>query len=256
MSLSAKIFFLPVFILSASILSAQLPGSEYDDDTRVEINIKYGYSGNYNYEWPEVRNLKLITIDAAYFKSNFSQWGYHSSNRWPALGDYALPFLINVAFNPEVGYQKVSTSLTGLFLGWHTHGISIISTKHFSLAPGIHWGDYSYSFRKYNAAADGLKEIEEPSGYYFALGPALITDISFFGMRLHYEGAWTKAWRMRELPNQDRIEGYPSPNFWNHLIIFQPFPSWHTGVEYAHVVNNGHTDNSGFRLAFYAGYSI
>ena len=83
-----------------------------------------------------------------------------------------------------------------------------------------------------------------------------INVISLFGMILHYEGAWTKAWRMREMPDQEPVEGYPAPNFWNHLVVFQPFGNLHAGLEYAHVVNNGNTLNEGYRLAFYIGYSL
>ena len=237
----------------------QLPGSRFDGETRVELNIKYGTSDDSHYEWPDVRNVKLVTFDVAYYKSNFEQWGYQSSNRWPAVGDFALPTLVNAAFDPDIAYEDISSSLTGLFLGWHTHALSVISTKHLSLSPGIHWGDYVYSFQRYNATYDdqgGLGEIEEPSGYYFAAGPALVADISLFGMILHYEGAWTKAWRMREMPNQNPVEGYPAPNFWNHLVVFQPFGSLHAGFEYAHVVNNGNTLNEGYRMAFYIGYSL
>ena len=246
-------------VIGSTTALGQLPGSHFDGETRIELNIKYGYAGDLHYEWPDVKYVKLLTFDAAYYKSNFKQWGYQSSNRWPALGDFALPVLVNAAFDPGVAYQNVSGSITGLFLGWHTHALSVISTKHLSLAPGIHWGDYVYSFQKYTATydyQDGLGEIEEPSGYYFAAGPALVADISLFGMILHYEGAWTKAWRMREMPDQEPVEGYPDPNFWNHLLVFQPFGSLHAGFEYAHVVNNGNTLNQGYRMAFYIGYSL
>jgi hypothetical protein len=78
---------------------------------------------------------------------------------------------------------------------------------------GTHWGDYVYSFQKYNASADDLGEIEESTGYYFAAGPVLVADISLFGMILHYERAWIKGWRMHEMPDQKPVEGYPAPNF-------------------------------------------
>lgn len=248
-----------IVILASVVIGSnalgQLPGSPFDGETRVELNIKYGSTEDQNYEWPEVRNLKLLTFDVAYYKSNFKQWGYQSSNRWPALGDYVLPFLVNVAYNRGHPYERGSNSLTGLFLGWHTHALSAIATKHISLSPGIHWGDYVYYFQKYNASGN-FEEMKEPSGYYFAAGPALVVDISFFGMILHYEGAWTKAWRMREMPDQEPVEGYPAPNFWNHLVVFQPFGKLHAGFEYAHIVNNGSTLNQGYRMAFYIGYSL
>jgi len=264
-----KLFFCCLF-LSALSVKAQLSDHPTNGEGQIRVFYKLGIAYN-EVKYPDAVAAGVSTIDFDITKSNYEKGGYQASHRWPILGDLAFPafmevigFIKSYDATPGISGTLGSTGLGCLIFGWHNHAWAIISNERINIAGGLHWGDYSYYFQEFNEPdryfSNNPLEFEDayadPSGYYGALGPALIADLAITSnLLIHYEGAYAFSFRMTKPGDNDDPAVAPNPIFINQQLELR-WRKFFTGIEYAFVPKHEEASHAGRRAAFILGYSF
>lgn len=253
--------------LFASNAYSQLKEHASHQEFQIRVFTKVGMSYN-TVRYPKAVGAGVLSLDVDLIKSNYEKFGYQVSHRWPIMGDFLFPGIMEVLGfiksyddTPGLMGRLGSTSLTCLLLGWHNHAWSLYSSDRINIAGGFHWGDYSYSFREYEESARFFRnsplrfsDIEsDPSGYFLGYGPTVIADFSVSSnIIIHYEGAYAFTARLMEADDDMAPQVSPNPRFLNQQLEVR-YNKLFIGLEYCNALKNQEADHYGRRLAFILG---
>ena len=226
------------------------------------INTTYG---NNKLPGKETTNHTSIEIDVA--KSIFSEKKTQFSYRNRIIGDgiHLAVEAINGGAN-ETAEKPGETNLYSLLIGWANIGWNVIRNENFNLATGFGIHDYWYTAV---ADDDPLQNIRpeghiEPSGWYGAIGPALIADaaIGSTGINVHVESTYALSKRFKEARKLREEENYetssPDPHFVNTQLEIR-YGSAFLGFTWVKMLNKYKVTkdfNSGTRFDIMLGFKF
>lgn len=256
-----------IIVLSSSKGYSQLKEHPTHQEFQIRVFTKVGMSYN-TVKYPKAVGAGVITLDVDLTKSNFESYGYQVSHRWPIMGDFLFPAIMEVLGfiksyddTPGLMGRLGSTSLTCLFLGWHNHAWSLYNSNRINIAGGFHWGDYSYSFKEYSESERFFEDSplrfsdigSDPSGYFLGYGPAIIADFAVSSnIIIHYEGTYAFTTRLMDAEDNMAPQDSPNPRFLNQQLELR-YNKLFLGAEYCNALKNEEADHFGRRLAFILG---
>ncbi|HNP19701.1 MAG TPA: hypothetical protein PKL31_14785 [Fulvivirga sp.] len=231
-----------IFILSNGY--AQLSNYNYADDGKMVkfepryISVKTLEADPDSVKNPNGFTIRLFSLD----KVNFDQGGYQYSHRFAFITESLSGFLIDMinGGNFETGFKNSSTSLSDFIIGWHNHVVNVVSLDNFNVAIGGHWGDYFLAFEPYSESSNTFEVVNEPAGWYGALGPAIMLDFNVFNVvNLHFEGSYAFTAKFMDATDMNFDREYPKPHFINLNLQLRTNSPIYAGFEQIRSVNRG-----------------
>ncbi len=236
-----------ITVLFISILSngyAQLDSYSYvDDGAMIKFEPRYITINTLLADPDSIKNPKGFTIRLFSLDHvTFDQGGYQDSHRFAFITESLSGFLIDMinGGNFETGFKNSSTSLSDFILGWHNHVVNVVSLDNFNAAIGAHWGDYFLAYEPYNAGSNTYEVVNEPAGWYGALGPAIMMDLNVLDVvNLHFEGSYAFTAKFMDATDMNFDRAYPKPHFINLSLQLRTNSPIYAGFEQIRSVNRG-----------------
>ncbi len=232
-----KYCFILLFLFAFNDSRAQLSNYSFNEEKKFGFSLRYGTMNTTLAPEDEVNDISAIlfrplTIDL----STYEVGGYQVSHRWVFLFETFSAAVVDALDGGEFdwGSMETSTSISDFLLGWHTHAFALFYKDLISLSGGVHWGDYFLSYSPYNQGSDGYAEPIEPSGWYGAMGPAIVADFNLINPYavLHLEAAYNFSLKFRDLPDMAANETSPDPHFLNLRTLIKTNTIFYGGYEY------------------------
>lgn len=137
----------------------------------------------------------------------------------------------------------------GGFLGWAQYYINAVAKDRLLISPGISGGDYIYGSRY--VKANGNIEDQDPYGYFFAAGPAVmasyvISSSYWVDAYVNYDISFAKV-------NNRGTAGYPKPHFLSIGADFHTTSKLFGGIRYNTMIDRGANNDASSRLDISAG---
>lgn len=137
----------------------------------------------------------------------------------------------------------------GGFLGWFQYYLNVVAKDKLLISPGLSTGDYMYGSRY--TKPGGNKEDQDPYGYFFTAGPAimasyLLSSSYWIDAYINYDLAFAKV-------NNRGTEEYPKPHFLTIGADFYTNKKIFAGVRYNSLIDRGTNKDASSRLDISAG---
>lgn len=199
-----------------------------------------------------------FTFNIGVSRNEYNSGGVRVRYENPTLGDLiqGIPRAIKDA---KGIVNNTQTSLTvnkwddhahgGGLLGWLQYYMNVKAKERFLLSAGISMGDYMYGSRY--AKLGGSKEDQDPYGYFFVAGPAVmgsyvISSSYWIDAYVNYDLSFAK------IKNRGTA-GYPKPHFLTLGADFHTTSKLFAGIRYNSLIDRGTNKDSSNRLDISAG---
>lgn len=153
------------------------------------------------------------TVNLALRNDKFKKWEGRSRYENPTLGDFLFMLTVDSKEYIQTGGIKSKAyddhAHGGGFLGWYQYYVNAVAQDKLLISPGISMGDYIIGSR-YSTATTPRQD-QNPYGYYFAAGPAVmasyvITPQIWIDGYVNYDISFYKVKNKIKTP-------YPNPHF-------------------------------------------
>lgn len=199
-----------------------------------------------------------FTFNIGVSRNEYEKGGIRLRYENPTLGDLVqgIPRAIkdvkgivnNTQTNITVNKWDDHAHGGGIF-GWMQYYMNVKAKDRFLLSGGISFGDYMYGSRY--AKPGGSKEDQDPYGYFFAAGPAVmssyvISSSYWVDAYVNYDLSFAK------IKNRGTA-GYPKPHFLTIGADFHTTSKLFAGIRYNSLIDRGTNKDASNRLDISAG---
>ncbi|MEO5910535.1 MAG: hypothetical protein ABIP95_06580 [Pelobium sp.] len=193
-------------------------------------------------------DIKGFTVNVALRGDRPDAWAVRTRYENPTLGDF-LVYVTDLSKdlkNNVYKKQKYDDHAHGAgFLGWGQAYINVIAKDKFIISPGISGGDYLFGNR-YDKPGIGYKN-QDPRGYYFAIGPAIMASYCINNFM------WVDAYVNYDITlgkTQDEVvdPNYPDPSFISIGADLNTDKKLFGGFRLNKVIDKGYNNDQSTRL--------
>lgn len=154
--------------------------------------------------------------------------------------------------------NKTEVNFSSGWLGWHKTYINIAANSKQIISAGFSYGDYIFGSKR---LANGIPSarIQEPAGYYFYIGPAVLTTFVltkklWIDAYANYDINLTKA--AKPSSGYTEIKGYPLPKMMVVGADLYCTNKLHAGIRYIGLTDNGSQKERASRIDFNFGFLL
>jgi hypothetical protein len=154
--------------------------------------------------------------------------------------------------------NKTEQNFSSGWLGWHKAYINVSSKPKYIISAGLSYGDYIFGSKRLAAGSPSAR-IQEPAGYYFYVGPAVMASFVlskkfWLDAYANYDINLTKA--AKPSSGYTEIPGYPMPK---NLVLGADLyctKKLHAGIRYNHLMDNGSQKDRATRIDINIGFLL
>ena len=243
-----------LLLLSLSVFTAS--AQSFSDIKTKDGLALFETKGNFwflRYSTSSGKFVDRISVPTAnYAMRRFSIGKGKRSYSWeyPAVGD-----LLTLLWRRELLTTNEGATMTCVLVGWHQATWNLVSGQKTIIAPGISFGDYTYSSGR--DSGTNPKNVYEPFGWFLAAGGALrisqlVTNDLWIDLEGRYDKSVVTMSKRFELTNP--IEGYPRPDFMAFTVTVNHTSRLFAAVRMVNLIDNGEINDKATRIDVSVGY--
>jgi hypothetical protein len=184
-----------------------------------------------------------ITANLFLKKNRLQKWQRRYRFEHPLIGDflYVIAKDGSALLNDQLpAANATEQNFSSGWLGWHKTYWNIHASNKKIISVGISYGDYIFGSKR--IATPGMSRVQEPAGYYFYAGPAvlgsfMLTKKIWLDAYANVDINFTKA--AKPSSGYQEIKGYPLPK---HIVIgadIYTTSKLYGGIRYNTMLDNG-----------------